>query len=144
MGLGDTLEKLFSVEQEVSIESAIMEFVRAGENFKSKTHIPFHKSVLAISLLEKLGEDMDTEFEKIVEYVNKDSGIPLKVKGKINPEYERPTKFINEVLIEGMILEPNLNGEARNQLLQAIKFRQDVKIKTEKDSLSKVNDWLTR
>jgi hypothetical protein len=145
MGLGDTLEKLFSVEQEITIESAIMQFVQSGENFKSKTHLPFRKASLSVSLLEKLGEDMDDEFNEITAYVNKEANVPYKIKGKLNPDFEQPSKFINEILIEGMILEPSIDGKARAELLEAIKFRQEIKIKREnQDSLSQINEWLKR
>lgn len=148
--LADTLEGLFHSENETTLESAIMEFVTARENYKSKTIIPFHKTTMALSFITKLGEDMDDEFQEITEVLCSDMRIDYRFKkgdkrGMINPNAPRPSLFLNGIIEESMILEPNYEGLSRDQFGKAIIARREEKmVKKQQDSLTAIQQYLQR
>lgn len=162
MGLGDTLEKLFNVETETSIESAAMEFVTAGPNIESKTILPFTKPVMAISFLQRLAQDIDQEMKEVTDIYNQTKlddireatrdWKPTKRKIKEEPyiaesyRYERLSDNIYPVINKAMVFMPSVNGKSREQLESVLKWLREEKSKqfNKGDSISQVKQLITR
>lgn len=149
MPLGDTLEKLFGGEVETTLETASLELIEAGDNFKSKTILPLKKYELAISFLETLSEDIDLEMEEVTQLHNANRLSYIRqTEPHFNPTkknfvYEKPSDNIVPILNEAMVLAPNGNGLSRDQFVNVLKWLREEKARLNKpDSISAVQNYL--
>lgn len=151
MAVLDTLEKMTGIDIDVTDVSVAKEFITAGDNFKSKTILPFTKYTLGVSFLERLGTDIDTEFEEIIQIHNlnrietiKSANPNFKVSEKTF-RYDKLSDVISVILNETMLLMPSNEGKAREQLENVLRWLREEKSKQQKpDSLTQIQQYLQR
>jgi hypothetical protein len=151
MALGETLEKLFNVETEVTIESAATQLITAGENFKSKTKLPLTKYVLGVSFLEKMANDIDNEMEEVVAITNESKVMYMQnLKPEFRPKKEDYNKRklsdnITPILNESMLLMPSIDGKAREEFKDVLKWLREERSKQPRqDSVSNIINAIQR
>jgi hypothetical protein len=138
MGLVDTLEGLFHVEGDATMESILREFVTGGENIWQKTELPFDEKVIALAFLKHLGKAIDTEFRDIISVLNQSEGLIVK-GGKVPKDYEYFSSSIPMITTDTALMMPSLRAKSLERLMKAIRAIREERIEIKKpDTVDKI------